>query len=303
MTGEALARFLELRGWKVVQAAGAFWQEFRERSYMSFPHQVVLSPDPAELDAMLRSSKALCVRYASAQPHGLAGGLFVVRDKNYGLASVQARARSKVRRGLERCEIRPVDLDILQREGLQLNLDTMARQERSEAEFGEAKRWTRLIEAIRQSPTISVTGAFVDGRLSAYAIVHREDRWVHLLYQMSRTADLQHYPNYALHYHVSREIADADVEAMCSGPLSLMEGGGLRDFKLRMGMEVLPQTFAFRFHPAISRMAASGVAGTVAEGLRRLRPKNARLEVLANVLRGARLSRPPVNGAGEVAPC
>ena len=302
MKGEALARFMELRGWKVVQGAGSFWQEFRERSYIGFPLHAAIDPDPDELDSLLRRTRALCVRYVSAQAHGFPGGLYVVRDKHFGVASVQQKGRAKLRRGLERCEIRPVDLDILRAEGLWLNLETMARQKRYEAEFGDAKRWKRFLDAVRLSPNVAAIGAFIDGRLSSYAILHREDGWLYLLYQMSLTSGLRHGANVALHYEVCRMIADPGVKAVCSGPTSLAEGR-LHDFKLRMGMTVLPQTFAFRFHPAVSRIATGSVARVLADGLHRLRPGNARLEVLTNVLRGARLSKQPANRAEEIVPC
>jgi len=140
MKGEALARFMELRGWKVVEGAGTFWQEFRERSYISIPLHIKIDPDADELDSLLRRTKGLCVRYASSRPYGYPGGLYVVRDKCFGFASVQQKGRSKLRRGLERCEIRPIDVDTLAAEGLQLNLETMARQNRFEPELGDPKR-------------------------------------------------------------------------------------------------------------------------------------------------------------------
>ncbi len=302
MKGEALARFMELRGWKVVQGAGSFWQEFRERCYIGFPMHVAIDPDPDELDSLLRRTRALCVRYASAQPHGFPGGLYVVRDKHFGIASVQQKGRTKLRRGLERCEIRPVDVDVLRTEGLWLNLETMGRQKRYEAEFGDPKRWKRFLDAVRLSPTVAVLGAFIDGRLSSYAILHREDGWLYLLYQMSLTSSLRHGANVALHYEICRMIADPGVKAVCSGPTSLADGR-LHGFKLHMGMTVMPQTFAFRFHPAISRLATGSVAQLLADGLHGLRPRNARLEVLTNVLRGARLSKPPANRAEEIVTC
>ncbi len=291
MTGEAQAKFLELRGLKVLQAAGSFWCELRANCYLSFPHQVSLDPSPEELAKLMRRTRSLCLRYNSAQKNGLPGGLYVIRDKKFGLDSVQKRARSKVRRSLQRCEVLPVDPDLLLREGVQLNLDTMARQKRYEPEFADPKRWQRLVDAIRICPAVSVTGAFVDGRLASYGILLRENKWIQLLYQMSRTADLHHYPNYALQFRVSQHIAEPDVDAICSGPLPLSNGGGLHDFKIHMGMEVLPRTFAFQFHPLLSSAFGSETVRAAVDLARRLRPASNRVEVLANVLRGARLTR------------
>ncbi|HYL77341.1 MAG TPA: hypothetical protein VEU96_24220 [Bryobacteraceae bacterium] len=302
MRGEAMARFMELRGWKVVQGAGSFWQEFRKHCYIGFPLHAAIDPNPDELDSLLRRTRALCLRYAAVQPHGFRGGLYLVRDKNFGFTSIQPKGRSKLRRGLERCEIRPVDVDVLRAEGMRLNVETMARQNRYEAEFGDPKRWKRFLEAVRLSPGAAVIGAFVDGRLNSYTILHREDRWAYMLYQMTLTSGLHHGANTALHYEVCRMIADPAIDAVCSGPVSMGESG-LHDFKLQMGMTVMPQTFAFRFHPAVAQLATGSVVRALAGGLHRLRPRNARFEVLTNVLCGARLSNHPTNRPKEVVPC
>jgi len=302
MTGAAWARFMELRGWKVIEGAGSFWQQFHQGCYISFPLHIPIDPEAAELDALLRSKHALCLRYSSVRPSGLPGGIYVVRDKNFGLASINSKARGKLRRGLERCEIKPVDADLLAREGFLLNRETMNRQRRFEREFGEPKRWKRFVEAVRRSSNISVLGAFADGRLNSYAVLHREDDWIYLLYQMSLTAGLQNAANTALHYEVCRLIAGVGVEAICSGPIPLAPGR-LHSFKTQMGMTVLPQTFAFRFHPAIAPAAEAGAVQTVVSSLRRIWPQNPRLEIVSSVLRGSRLANNRARRADEVVPC
>lgn len=303
MTGEAIAKFQELRGWKVVQAAGSFWQEFRPRCYMSLPYNTVIKPDPDEVAALLRTRNALCVRYPAIQQHGLEGGLYVLRDKKFSLTSVHSKQRSRVRRGLERCEIQPLDLDLLLREGLQLNLDTMARQHRFEPEFGELARWKRFVDALRVSPAASAIGAFVDGRLSGYTIHFLEDRWLHVLYKMSRIADLEHCANHALQFHSMSQIAESNVDAVCGGPLSVAVNEGLHEFKTRMGMEVEPQKLAVRLHPAVSRILTSSAAITAVQQIRRFRPQSRQVNIIAEVLRGARLSNERASGTEQVAPC
>ena len=302
MTGEAWARFMELRGWKVIEGAGSLWQQFHRGCYISFPLHISIDPAPGELDSLLRSNRALCLRYSSARPRGLAGGLYVVREKKFGFANVHSKVRGKLRRGLERCEVKAVDADLLAREGLRINRETMDRQNRFEPEFGDPKRWKRFVEAIRLSSNVSVLGAFVDGRLHSYGVLHREDSWIYLLYQMSLTSALQHAANTALHYEVCRLIAADGIEAICSGPLPLANSR-LHNFKTQMGMTVLPQTFAFRFHPALAPVASAGGIQTVVGGLRRIWPRNPRLEVMSNVLRGSRFSNYPARHADEVVPC
>src|SRR5260370_33548506 len=76
--GSVLARFLELRGRRVVKACGALWYEVPGRFMMSLPYQTLLNPDPAELRAMLRESGAVGVRFPSTNWTGLESGLYVL---------------------------------------------------------------------------------------------------------------------------------------------------------------------------------------------------------------------------------
>jgi len=65
--GSVLAHFLELRGRRVIKACGSLWYEVPGRFMMSLPYQGLLNPDPRELDAMLRQSGLIGVRFPSTQ--------------------------------------------------------------------------------------------------------------------------------------------------------------------------------------------------------------------------------------------
>src|ERR1700749_4274347 len=51
-----LARFLELRGRRIVRACGALWYTVPGRFVMSLPYQTMLNPDPDELHRMIRDA-------------------------------------------------------------------------------------------------------------------------------------------------------------------------------------------------------------------------------------------------------
>ena len=54
----------------------------------------------------------------------------------------------------------------------------------------------------RGATYLAVTGALVDGRLSAYAVLCRDAGWLHLLYRMTRTPDMIHRTNPALDFAI-----------------------------------------------------------------------------------------------------
>ncbi|RPI10378.1 MAG: GNAT family N-acetyltransferase, partial [Acidobacteriales bacterium] len=236
--GENMAGFMALRGWRIVEAAGCWWHGVEGRFFMSVPYHLPQDPDAGELDEMLRSQRALGARFPSVNHPGLPSGLYVCRRKDYSFPCVHARQRSQVRRGLEAFTVRPVEQSELLRQGLRLNTDTMARQGRYDPEFGEPTRWGRLVKAVYGSPAVVAYGAFQEGRLVAYAITCRDSGWLHLMHQNSRTEDLQHFPNHALSFAVTRLAAeDAALEWISFGIHSLIDSVGLLDFKLKMGYE------------------------------------------------------------------
>jgi hypothetical protein len=289
---------LALRGRRIVEAAGCLWHGVEGRIFMSLPYHLPQDPDAGELNQMLRSQRALGVRFPALNRPGLPSGLYVCRRKDYDFPCVHARQRSQVRRGLEVFTIRPVEQSELLRQGLQLNTDTMTRQGRSDPEFGEPAGWARLVKAVYRSPAVVAYGAFREGRLAAYAITCRDSGWLHLMHQNSRTEDLLHFPNHALSFTITRLTAeDPTLEGISYGVRSLIDSAGLHDFKLRLGYEFIERTSAFQLHPALEPMLLSGALRRMVRGLRGLRPQDQRIEKLEAVLIGAERSARPKSGS------
>jgi hypothetical protein len=191
--------------------------------------------------------------------------------------------------------MRRVEPDELLAQGLELNLDTMRRQQRFEPEFGDPNKWRRFVEALRHSPSIVPFGAFRDDRLAAYMITSREERNVHILHQMSRQSDLPDFPNHALTFWITSEfLNEPQMESVCYGFTSLINIAGLHEYKLRFGYQVDPFHSAFLLHPLLQRTLASSPVRTLLHRVRMLRPADQRLERMESVLEGARLSSPGV---------
>jgi hypothetical protein len=293
-----MAGFMALRGRRIVEAAGCLWHGVEGRFFMSLPYHLPQDPDAGELNQMLRSQRALGVRFPAVNRPGLPSGFYICRRKDYNFPCVHARQRSQVRRGLEMFTIRPVEQSELLRQGLQLNTETMTRQGRYDPEFGEPALWERLVKAVYRSPAVVAYGALHEGRLAAYAITCRDGGWLHLMHQNSRTDDLPHFPNHALSFAITRLVAgDPALEGISFGIHSLINSGGLHDFKLKLGYEFIERTSAFQFHPALAPVLLSGALRLMVRGMRRMRPRDQRIEKVGAVLEGAAQSARPEFGS------
>jgi hypothetical protein len=291
--GSELAHFMELRGRRIFKACGALWYSTPGRFLMSLPYQAMLDPKPGELNHLIRESSAAGVRFPSTQWTGLESGLYVLRRRKYELEAVHPKHRPRVRRGLEAFHIRPATKKQLITQGRELNLSTMKRQGRYDPEFGERRRWETLVEAAFACSEISFPAAFAGARLAAYMITCRENRWLHILHQMSRQEDLENFPNHSLTYTLTKQATeDESLDAVCYGYSSLCANGGLHEYKLRFGYELIPHRSAFQLHPKLGPLLNHPLTHAVVRGCRYLFPSNQGLETVESVLKGARSSRP-----------
>jgi Acetyltransferase (GNAT) domain len=292
MKGQLFADFMRLRGRRIIEGAGKLWYSTSLGIYMSIPFHEPFDLSEAELAELLRRNRILGVRFPSIHRAGLPSGMYYCRPTNYNLSSVHTKQRNRTRRSLEQCEVRPVEREQLLVEGLQCNLDTMARQNRFDSEFGDPRKWRRLVDAVGKSPGVGVTGAFVNDRLAAYVISCREDGWLQLLHQMSSRELLDYSPNNALTFTVTKAAEeDPAIEAVCYGVAGLSSGPGLHEYKLRLGYQMQSQNSVFLLRPGFETLLSSAAVLNGIGLLRRMRPSNQRIERVESVLTGARLAR------------
>jgi len=185
--------------------------------------------------------------------------LFVCETRNFSIDVVEARHRKQVLKGRERCQFRAVDPDELLAQGLEVNRETLARQGRFDPEFGEPAGWRRFVAAVRACPEVTVSGAFLDGRLSAYAVLCRDGAWLHLLYKMTRTSDMIHRTNPALDFTVLADAArDPSLRGVTNSWLSLIRGSeGLHRYKQLMGYRIERHALGIHLHPCMAWALAS----------------------------------------------
>jgi hypothetical protein len=245
---------------------------------------------------MIRETGALGARFPSLSWTGLESGLYVLRHRDYDIGSLHTKHRPRVRRAVQCFEVRTAEKVELLNQGWDLNLSTMARQGRYDAEFGDRHRWERFVEAAFACPEIVFPAVFTGPRMAAYMATCREEKWLHILHQMSRQEDLPNFPNHLLTYAVTKQAAvDTSLEAVCYGYVPLFAADGLNEYKLRFGYEMIPHYSVIQLHPSLNLVLNQPATRLAVRIARRLRHNNQHLETLETVLEGARLSGPSIN--------
>jgi len=293
VNGSVLAQFLELRGRRIIRGCGTLWYTVPGRFLMSLPYQSMLNPNQEELLDMIHKAGVFGARFPSQGWTGVESGLYVLRSRKYDIGSLHAKHRPRVRRGQQCFEIRLAGKKQLLEQGLEINRSTMARQGRYDPEFGQPKRWERLVEAIFACPEISCPAVVRGNRVAAYMVTCRERNWLHILHQMSRQEDLPDFPNHLLTYTVSAQgVADPTLEAVCYGYTPLFSADGLHEYKLRFGYELIPHRSAIQLHPKLDAVLNRRLSRWAVSMAQHCWRRSQRIEMLHNVLEGVRTSGP-----------
>lgn len=286
MTYEPIAHFLQTAGYDVETTASGVWYGVGHGFFVRVPPYETRPPSPAELAHLWRRPRVLGVKYSLPPGDGTpTGGIYIVRDPAYDFPNLQATQRRKVRRGLERCEVRPISFARLQAEGLVLNRESLARQRRDDPMLSNAAKWARFCRAGDTCEGAHAWGAFVNGELASYAALFVADGVVHILHTMSRAAYLKQHSSPALIFSLTQTwMRTPGIRAVSFGPAGLSSWQGLDAFKAHMGFQFEPLTFAVRLRPIVSTLLTNRLTRRTVEALAQRYPDNDTMRRVQRVL-------------------
>ncbi len=225
---------------------------------MSLPSHRLLAPRPEALRELFAAGGVYGVRFPSPLPSsGKLSYQIVCDDPGFGLDNLSSNVRSKVRRGLKRCEVRQVSFAELSNLGEAADSDTMARQGRAPKLAGAA--WQEYWKAAADTEGMEGWAAFVGGELASFLVtVSFSDGPVEFMLARSRTEHLNSYPNNALIYTCTEEmLCRRGAAKITFGLESLEPVGPLDQFKFSMGFRAEPLRQRVVFHPWLRRFLAS----------------------------------------------
>jgi hypothetical protein len=251
---EPFAHFLSATGHRVLRGAGAYWYDPSPGFFLALPSHRLLQPADDELRALFRHQPCAGLRFAAPlDGPGKLSYQIVCDARDYDLEQLSANIRSKVRRGLRRCEIAPVSCATIAADGLAADRETLARQQRAVRLEGPA--WDNYWRAAAGTETMEGWGAYVGGSLAAFLVSVRLDDSVEFLLARSRSDALDAYPNNALVYEVARRmLVERGVRQITFGLESLEDVEALDQFKFGMGFRRAPLRQRVVFHPVLRRI-------------------------------------------------
>lgn len=251
MSAADFANFLRTIGHRVVQTGSSYWYDAGRFFFLSLPSHELRSPSPEEFRTLWRSGLCAGVRFpAPLQGPGKLSYQIACSARDYSLESLSANVRSKVRRGLRRCEVGPLPFPEIARQGERAHRDTLERQGRDAHVL--SRSWDRYFDAAAKTPGMEGWAAFARGELAAFLVSVQFDDTVELLLARSRSDMNDAYPNNALVFHVVEEmLVRRRVRQVTFGLESLEDVESLDEFKFGMGFERVPLRQRVVFHPLL----------------------------------------------------
>lgn len=254
MDSQSYADFLRALGHHVVPVGDFSWYDANRFFYLSAPPHRTYAPTAEQLRAALRSFPCLGVRFAAPlEGEGKLSYQIACSERDYSLEKLSGNTRSKVRRGLKRCEVGPVPFSTIASAGRQAHADTVARQGRDGVLAGE--RWQRFFAACEKTEGIEGWGAWHGETLAAFLVTVTFDDAVEFLLARSCNDTLGAYPNNALIFSVTEEmLVRRRVREITFGLESLEPVAALDQFKFSMGFEAKPLRQRIVFRPGVARL-------------------------------------------------
>jgi hypothetical protein len=256
MSEKDFAAFLSRLGHRVVRTESGAWYDASRFFLLGIPTHALRLPAPDEMRHLFRG-RALGARYTTPlEASGKLSYQIVCDDRRFGMEALSANSRSKVRRGLKRCEVRATAAGEVAAHGRQAHTDTLARQKRDRLLDGE--RWERFWVAVAATPGMETWGAWLDGKLAAFLVTMGFADSVEFLLARSRDDCLSAYPNNALVFTVVQEmLVRRRMREITFGLESLEPVGPLDQFKFSMGFRAKPLRQRVVFHPALAAILRS----------------------------------------------
>jgi hypothetical protein len=250
MNADNFAEWLRRRGRLVVRTASSYWHSEGVRALQAFPYHWTIHPSEDELTQLLKTSRALSLRYSTSTdaPLGYLSYHTILETGRYEIENLGKWARKNVRRGLRNCSVEPISFRDLAEKGWDLQCDTLARQGRSRKLTRED--WTELCLAASGLPGFEAWGGMVEGKLAASVITFLMQDCCYMLYQQCRHEYLTSHVNNALGFAVTQALLHRDgVRSVFYSLHSLDAPSSVDEFKFRLGFSPRPVRQRVVFHP------------------------------------------------------
>jgi len=201
------------------------------------PH--LRDPIPRDLaQRLLRSRKAYAAVYAYDWDNGIEGPQYsIICDLSpYNVEGIpSSNTRSKVRRGLKRCQVRRIEIEWLAENGYDVSRRSRERHGETIPQ-GDAEGFVRNAMKYSGREDVRVYGVFVDEELAAFGWTFDRADGIRMGPTVFDPAHSNSYPMYALFYMIAHErLNDGSCRFIDNGTRPMSHETNIADFLFSLG--------------------------------------------------------------------
>lgn len=251
MNNQTYAEYMLRQGDKIYETETCYWHEYRPFFYIAIPQFKIFNVPPSETRSLQLRKAWAGLMYSCEKGWNGTTDYWSINDPLYDLSFLSRSSRRQTRQGLEKCEIKELDWDQLDREGVSINRDALKRQGRKKWRpvLTNQKLWHRRMQVSKNYPDVKAWGAFVDSQLAAYNIAVRLDDDALFLSTSSLTKYLEYRSNNALIFTAFQELFRQGAKRVIYGVIPQNES--LAHFEEGMGLSRLSIKHRLNLNPLL----------------------------------------------------
>ncbi len=230
------------------------WTDYGWMSSIRHPVTDLTSPHRWEILHLFWRQWVSCLYYGvvlDAAQYPANAYLYICDDHNYNLEKLSGSVRSKVRRGLKRCDVRRITFEELAAHGLTAANNS---QERHGKPPMKQSSLDHFCQVAARHPCVEAWGSWVEGNLASYVtFVRVGDIW-EIISSSFDSEYSTHYPVAALYYiFLHNKLVEEKWRMVTMGFSGFDQSTfeGLDYFKQSMGYRKVPVHKCILFHPLL----------------------------------------------------
>lgn len=288
------ADMFEAHGHKTYSAMGVLWIDAGRLSLISFPSATPVAATTEEVDDLLRKSRRMMAIFPTSTATGIQSGAFWVRDRAYGLHSLQRQFRQHVQRAARDCCVRPLDWQTLRSKGRGCHIDSLQRRGVTSSSAMNQAAWDRCCEVGTSVSGLEPWGCFHGRDLLAYLITHSVGGVCEAFMLHRSAAALPFRAVHLLFYEFTRAIMQRpETTAITLGRDWFPPNPSLSQFKRHAGYHTEGLQLAVVLNPSVRPFLGNAITRKTLGCLRTLtRNYSARFDALESLEAAARTRLP-----------
>lgn len=216
----------------------------------SFPPEKIIRPERQLLKALRWRSLVAPINFDASRKSYYE---FLLDTDNYELEQFHKKERYCIRKSQKNCTFRRPEFDELMKDGLNINRQTLKRQNKRETTLSHPEKWKKHIQSVYNNDKFRILGVFYQDRMVGYLTLYKLGENYNMLHAfMDRNDSNETHPMAGLLYTAVNQIIEEEGRIRLSYGMHKFRGkSSLNNFKRNMLFESVGSARGYMINPLL----------------------------------------------------